>query len=374
MKILHYGAGNIGRGFIAPILFKTGLVEEFYFTDSNAELINKLKNQESYQVIELDENEISTQITNYKAVLVNEIENELNVKDIDIITTSIGSNNLKYIKNQLISFIKIKENANKPLIIMCCENGEKVSTSFEYDLFNDYNFNKKLISFVDVMVDRIVPNDTSNDLNIKVEPYYSWIADEKNWNDNIIKPETITFTNNIDAEICKKVWMLNGSHASISWKEWKLSNFKHKYINNTLNNLEDQTLLNFLESYLSELSKVIEKEFNYDSEKLKEFKLNVIKRFRNKYIKDDFERVARNTIKKIQLDERIFKPFIIANKNNIDCKHVKETIINALSYNNVNDSDGLLIAEMHNKGMTLEEILIKTVDNIDDSLIKIITN
>jgi len=41
MKILIYGAGAIGRGFLAPAFYKEGY--EIYFVDSNPEIINLLK-------------------------------------------------------------------------------------------------------------------------------------------------------------------------------------------------------------------------------------------------------------------------------------------------------------------------------------------
>ncbi|ASP28491.1 mannitol-1-phosphate 5-dehydrogenase [Spiroplasma corruscae] len=374
MKILHYGAGNIGRGFIAPILFDSNKVTEFYFADTNQELINKLNNESSYEVIELSEVNKSKIVNGYKAILVSEIKEKINLSDIDIITTSIGSNNLKYIKEDIINFIKEKEKDNKTLIIMCCENGEKVSSSFEKDISKEYLFNKEMIKFVDVMVDRIVPNDTSNELNIKVEPYFSWVADENNWPKQVEKLSTINYTKNIDAEICKKVWMLNGSHAALAWKEWKRNKFSKKIINVALNDSNDKTLLDFLKNYLLEMSQIVEVAFNYNRKELDKFIESVISRFTNIYIKDDFERVARNTIKKLQLDERILKPYLISVKNNLDCKNIKETILNGITYNNEKDDDGLIISNLLKNNSSNDLILKTLIKGISDDIINAINN
>jgi len=173
MIILHYGAGNIGRGFIAPILLNSGFVTEFYFIDNNKELINKLKNSKEYKIKYLDESNKVDTVKGYKALLSNKLESNLSLETIDVITTSIDLGNLKHSISQVISIIETKQKSNTPLIIMCCENGEKVSSFFKNQIEEHHVINNDLIKFVDVMVDRIVPNEVSDDLSIKVETYYS---------------------------------------------------------------------------------------------------------------------------------------------------------------------------------------------------------
>ena len=44
---LHFGAGNIGRGFIAPVLQENDY--EVIFVDVNSELVEKLNNKKKYK-------------------------------------------------------------------------------------------------------------------------------------------------------------------------------------------------------------------------------------------------------------------------------------------------------------------------------------
>ena len=46
-KILIYGAGAIGRGYLAPLLQKFGM--RIIFVDQNEKLINELKSRKSYK-------------------------------------------------------------------------------------------------------------------------------------------------------------------------------------------------------------------------------------------------------------------------------------------------------------------------------------
>ena len=49
-KVLIFGAGAIGRGFLAPLLYKYGY--KISFVDNNKELINKLKKRKFYTAAE----------------------------------------------------------------------------------------------------------------------------------------------------------------------------------------------------------------------------------------------------------------------------------------------------------------------------------
>ena len=56
MKAVHFGAGNIGRGFIGSLLSESGF--EVCFVDINSEMVNRLNNDKFYimRILEGTEN------------------------------------------------------------------------------------------------------------------------------------------------------------------------------------------------------------------------------------------------------------------------------------------------------------------------------
>ncbi len=66
MKAVHFGAGNIGRGFVGLILHNAGY--ELVFADVNADLIDQLAASTSYRVNEVGEGARTWTVDNYRAL------------------------------------------------------------------------------------------------------------------------------------------------------------------------------------------------------------------------------------------------------------------------------------------------------------------
>ncbi|WP_342269254.1 hypothetical protein [Spiroplasma endosymbiont of Aspidapion aeneum] len=223
MNIIHIGAGNIGKGFIYPTLFDYNKNINFTFLDIDRDIINHLKNTNEYEVlyVESEQDEIR-KYDNYKAFELDEIfyqDNLYLLKKVDLITTSIGKKNLKNLINW---FKKASIYIEKKVVIMCCENGYKVSSYFE-NIIKNKNQN---ITFVDCLVDRIIPTQSFKDSNIiRSEKSFEWVCNEYQWPKEIQRLLNIKYVNNIDGHIYKKMCMLNGLHSSIAWQRYNIDKF-----------------------------------------------------------------------------------------------------------------------------------------------------
>ena len=90
-KILIYGAGAIGRGFLAPIFSAMGY--SIYFVDKNSKIINELKSRNYYKTAFSNHGNYEIVNVKYeKAFLLGEEDDML--EEADIVFSCVGPNNI----------------------------------------------------------------------------------------------------------------------------------------------------------------------------------------------------------------------------------------------------------------------------------------
>lgn len=96
MKALHFGAGNIGRGFIGLILSRAGY--NVVFSDVNQELVTALEQRGEYTVELANEAKDLETVTGVSAIDGTNLDTVAqNVAEAELITTAVGVNILKHI-------------------------------------------------------------------------------------------------------------------------------------------------------------------------------------------------------------------------------------------------------------------------------------
>jgi mannitol-1-phosphate 5-dehydrogenase len=122
VKAVHFGAGNIGRGFVGLLLHDAGY--EVVFADVAEELIAQLAAADSYRVHEVGEEATERLVRNFRALNSNTQEAELiaEIATADIVTTAVGPHVLKFLAPVIAKGIVAREPGLAPLQVMACEN------------------------------------------------------------------------------------------------------------------------------------------------------------------------------------------------------------------------------------------------------------
>jgi mannitol-1-phosphate 5-dehydrogenase len=185
MKALHFGAGNIGRGFIGLILSRAGYAVTF--SDVNQELVNALQQRGEYTVELANENKDQEMVSGVKAIDGRELQTVAEtVVEADLITTAVGVTVLKRIAPGIAEGLEQRRRAGpvqKPLHIIACENAIGGSAQLKdhvYALLDEQAraFADQYVYFPNSAVDRIVPIQNHEDpLHVQVEPFYEWVVD-----------------------------------------------------------------------------------------------------------------------------------------------------------------------------------------------------
>ena len=123
-KIVHFGAGNIGRGFLGQLYFESGFETVFVDKDPQiVELLNKFHEYPLKIVNDISSKEII--IKNIKAV--NGLKTDkvaYEISDARLISTAVGVSSLPNIAGSIAQgLLKRWENRNfNPVNIIVCEN------------------------------------------------------------------------------------------------------------------------------------------------------------------------------------------------------------------------------------------------------------
>ncbi|MER2171526.1 MAG: mannitol-1-phosphate 5-dehydrogenase, partial [Psychrobacillus psychrodurans] len=182
MNAVHFGAGNIGRGFIGLLLHQSGY--KTCFVDVNEEIVDLLNEKKQYTVKFAEESQKEFLVKNVHAI--NSIKNPESVinavANADIVTAAVGANILPLISGLIAKGLKKRlTQSKKPLTIIACENMIGGSTFLKEKVLEELTTDEKIqfnthFSFPNAAVDRIVPNQTNADkLAVVVEPFYELV-------------------------------------------------------------------------------------------------------------------------------------------------------------------------------------------------------
>ena len=107
-KILIFGAGAIGRGFIAPIFYKNKY--EISFVDKDKNLVLELKKQRSYNIATTHGKKYKFENVKFKNIFY--LNDTFDVRNFDIVFTCVGPENCykNYEKLKLAKLIVSCEN------------------------------------------------------------------------------------------------------------------------------------------------------------------------------------------------------------------------------------------------------------------------
>lgn len=323
MKAIHFGAGNIGRGFIGYLLSKSGY--EVTFVDIADFLVDSINKYKEYTVITLSTSEVKEKIENVKAIHLKNMEELKNaVKDADLITTSIGANNLKSTGSLLRELleVRISNNTNK-LDIIACENALYATSILKEAILEGassqlINYLEENVGFPNSAVDRIVPNvniEKELSIDVAVEDFYEWDIEKGavKINKDIQGAE---FVDNLGPYLERKLFLLNGAHATIAYLGYLKG---YKFIHEAIN---DEFIKNTVLGFHLEAVNALSIKHKINIESLKGYSKKLIGRFQNAYLQDELFRVGRDPMRKLSFNDRLITPLRICNELNIEPKNI----------------------------------------------------
>lgn len=356
-KVVHFGAGNIGRGFIGALFSQSGY--HVTFVDLADAIIDRLNKDGFYNVRTAEDEPKVTEIHHVSGL--NNVKQEAEVikamEEATYITTAIGPNILPHIAPLIAKGLKSRVNATEQKVyVIACEN--QISAT---DLLKGY-IQKELeqteiekmkdqVFYFNSAVDRIVPiQDNKNSLDVLVEPYYEWIVETTV---DIPEVEGMIKVADLAPYIERKLFTVNTGHAVTAY-------FGYLDGKETIDQtLHDASIYNRVKATIEETGAYLTKRYQLDVEGHQKYIEKILGRFQNKHLHDDVTRVGRSPIRKLGPNDRLVKPLVEAQKLGLSYQNLAAAVAACLLFDVKEDQESVELQKLigeHGVSHVLKEI------------------
>ncbi|EGR4368796.1 mannitol-1-phosphate 5-dehydrogenase [Vibrio cholerae] len=336
---VHFGAGNIGRGFIGKLLADADIAVTF--ADVNEPLVDQLSHQQEYKVKVVGSECKMETVSHVTAVnSASEALIERIIKT-DLVTTAVGPTVLDIIAKTIAKGLSARFAAGntQPLNIIACENMVRGTTHLKQQVYQFLTTEEQqqadvLVGFVDSAVDRIVPPlQAANDdpLEVTVESFSEWIVDKQQFKGEIPQIEGMEKTDNLMAFVERKLFTLNTGHCVTAY----LGCLKgHRTIREAI---EDPCIHAQVKQAMQESGEVLIRRYGFDRALHSAYIEKILSRFANPYLVDEVDRVGRQPLRKLSANDRLIKPLLGTIEYGLPNGMLLKGIAAALKYRNSSD-------------------------------------
>jgi mannitol-1-phosphate 5-dehydrogenase len=347
MIAVHFGAGNIGRGFIGNLLYQSGF--ETCFVDVNSDLVNLINEKKQYRVELANEAHEGLLVKKVRAIN-SATDPELVIETIakaDLVTAAVGPNVLPFIAGLLAEGLKQRLiQTGKSLTIIACENMIGGSAFLKEKVYEKLTEGEKsrfdeCFSFPNAAVDRIVPNQVNEDkIAVQVEPFYEWVVDESEIIGENPPVKGITFVKDLEPYIERKLYTVNTGHAAVAYFGYLAG------VRSIHEALANEEIKNLTKEVLQETGKLLIAKYKFNEKEHGDYIQKIMARFANPFISDDVTRVGRSPMRKLKFNDRLVGPATQYVELFGDTpEYLVKGIAATLHYNYMEDPEAKLIQE-----------------------------
>ena len=370
-KAIHFGAGKIGRGFIAELLHDSGY--EIIFGDVVDELLDSINKEHQYPLFLIDHN--------YEEKIINHVSAYSNIKDSDklidemcqaeIITTSVMATNLSKVAPLITKGLQKRLAQTKDkVIVMACENaimGTDIlkKAMIETNILTEEELDSIAV-FPNTAVDRMVFGGVHNGKEgIEIGDAYELVIEKNKLVDPTLQPiKGAEYVDDLMMYLQRKIYIINCGHAIAGYYGQVFKNYEI-----VQDSLRDPDLLPQIRQAMLESAAALEKKYGFSHDDLVEYmETMMIKRFTTPGVVDPISRVSREPIRKIAANDRIMGPANLCEEYGLDNTYLLKGVACALKYKSEGDAQA---EELQNyiKENGVEEAIVKYTEASKDSRI-----
>lgn len=337
-RAVHFGAGNIGRGFIGQLLYQAGY--DVVFVDVNREVVDELNRRQAYDVQLATAEAPLLPVERVRALDARDVNTVAEViAGADLVTTAVGVHILPHLAETIAHGISRRlATTDRPLNVIACENKIGSSTFLREQVWRYLGEAEQIeaaerIGFPDAAVDRIVPVQQHEDkLRVTVEPFFEWVVEQPSIKGELPDIAGVTYVEQIRPYVERKLYTVNTGHAMLAY-------LGHLRGYATIDQaMEDTVVRQAAKGVLRETGQLLSAKHGFDPATHAHYTEKILERFANPLLDDKVTRVGRDPISKLAPDNRLVAPAMECVERGIVPEYLGMAIAAALLFDCAEDT------------------------------------
>ncbi|WP_394278905.1 mannitol-1-phosphate 5-dehydrogenase [Microbacterium sp.] len=336
MKAVHFGAGNIGRGFVGLLLHEGGY--DLVFSDVAPTLVDTINGVTEYTVHEVGTGGSDKTVTGFRAINSQTDPDGLaaEIATADVATTAVGPTILPFVAPSILAGLARRDPASAPLQVMACENAinatDLLRAEMEKLAGDEWEALSARAVFANTAVDRIVPGQPAGGgVDVTVEPFLEWAIERGPFGDDPPHIPGAHFVDDLAPYIERKLFTVNTGHAATAYLGAQAG------LTRISDALADPTIAASVERALTETSALLHAVHGLDAAELADYRRTILQRFANPALPDTVQRVGRQPLRKLSRHERFIGPAAAAAERGLPVEGLVAAISAALRFEDAGD-------------------------------------
>ena len=351
---VHFGAGNIGRGFVAQFLHASGY--EVIFADVDAHIIAELQAADSYHMHEVGADSRSSVVDNFRALnsRTQEAAVVAAIAAADILTTAVGARILQFVAPVIAKGLDVRPKNAAKLTIIACENalgGTDILAEHVRKHAPAHN-----AVFANCAIDRIV-TEQSGGLDVTIESFFEWVVDRTPFHGHDgmnTAPDIygITWVDDLAPYIERKLFTVNTAHAAAAYHRLDRGWVSIREA------LATPELQAEVPAVLAETKALLVAKHELDADEQQAYIEKTLLRISNPHLPDTCERVGRHPMRKLGRRERFIGPAAQHAERGMPAWALLNAVGATLRFDVPSDEESVQLQELLSSGLPANELAV----------------
>lgn len=348
---VHFGAGNVGRGFLGQLYFESGY--DTTFVDVADALVADLRARGAYPLRIVGDDERSVRVERVTAVHASDVAAVAKaLAEARLASTAVGVNVLPKIAPLIAAGVteRFRDARAPALNVIVCENlldagpylREEVRRHLPKALHAVLD---ERVGFVEASIGRMVPVMTEaqraqDPLLVCVEPYCELPVDAAGFKGPVPFLRHMEPRDNFKGYVERKLFVHNAGHAATAYLGYLRG---HAYIWQAI---EDPAVRRAADGAMEETCAGLSRRHGLSIEELEAHWQDLVRRFRNRALGDQVTRVAKDPVRKLGPNDRLIGAARMCLEQGVEPRHVAFAAAAAMRYDVAEDGAAMALQEL----------------------------